>query len=57
MNRLDVPLASRNDTVLTRRVDGELQRYQIPVDRISRGQTQDVPVQAGDIIYVPERAF
>lgn len=51
------PLASRNDTVLTRRVDGALQRYRVQVDRISRGQEQDIPVQAGDIIYVPERVF
>lgn len=51
------PLANRNGTVLTRRVDGELQRYQIQVNRISRGQEQDIPVQAGDIIYVPERVF
>lgn len=51
------PLANRNGTVLTRRVDGELQRYRVQVDRISRGQEQDIPVRAGDIIYVPERVF
>ena len=51
------PLASRNDTVLTRRVDGELRRYEIPVDRISRGEAQDVMLQAGDIVFVPERPF
>lgn len=51
------PLANRNGTVLTRRVDGELHRYRVQVDRISRGQEQDIPVQAGDIIYVPERVF
>ncbi|MEM9861392.1 MAG: polysaccharide biosynthesis/export family protein [Myxococcota bacterium] len=50
-------LANRNGTVLTRRVDGELRRYNVRVDRISRGQEQDVPLRAGDIIYVPERAF
>lgn len=51
------PLANRNGTVLTRRVGGELTRYRIQVNSISRGQEQDIPVQAGDIVYVPERVF
>ena len=51
------PLAARNDTVLTRNIDGELRRFRVPVDRITRGQEADVAVSAGDIIFVPERAF
>lgn len=50
-------LANRNATVLTRRVDGELRRYRISVDSISHGEAQDVPLRAGDLIFVPERAF
>jgi len=50
-------LASRNQTVVSRRVNGELQRYRVPVEDITEGEVNDVPVQAGDIIYVPERIF
>lgn len=51
-------LAARNDTVLTRQgADGQPRRFRIAADEISRGREQDVPVQAGDIIFVPERAF
>ncbi|MFO0693297.1 MAG: polysaccharide biosynthesis/export family protein [Polyangiales bacterium] len=51
-------LAARNDTVLTRQnADGQPRRFRIPADEISRGRAQDVPIQAGDIIFVPERAF
>lgn len=50
-------LANRNGTVLTRRVNGELRRYRISVDSISHGEAQDVPLRAGDLIFVPERAF
>jgi polysaccharide export outer membrane protein len=51
------PLASRNGTVVTRRVDGELQRFQVRVDDVTRGEADDVVLQAGDIVYVPERLF
>lgn len=50
-------IASRNDTVLTRRIDGELHRFRVPAEDITEGRADDVLVQAGDIIYVPERVF
>ena len=50
-------LADRNGTVLTRREDGELRRYKIPVKNISGGRVADVPLRAGDIVFVPERVF
>jgi protein involved in polysaccharide export with SLBB domain len=50
-------LASKDDTVVTRRVNGELQRYRIPVSDIARGQAEDFPLRAGDIVFVPERVF
>jgi len=51
------PLANRNDTVVTRRVNGELKRYQVPVDDISRGRSEDILLRSGDIVFVPERVF
>ncbi len=50
-------LASQNDTVITRRIEGELRRFRVRVRDITRGQSEDFPLQAGDIIYVPERIF
>lgn len=49
--------ADRNGTTLSRRVDGELQRYRVPVDDITAGRSADLPVGAGDIINVPRRVF
>ncbi|MBX3272828.1 MAG: polysaccharide biosynthesis/export family protein [Sandaracinaceae bacterium] len=48
-------LANRNGAIVTRRVDGQMRRYAVPLDRIIVGDVDDVPVQAGDILYVPER--
>jgi protein involved in polysaccharide export with SLBB domain len=50
-------LANRNEAIITRRVEGEMRRYVIPLDSITVGAQDDVRVQAGDIIYVPERPF
>jgi polysaccharide export outer membrane protein len=51
------PLASGNNTIVTRHVNGQLQRFKVAVARISEGQEEDVNLQDGDIIYVPERVF
>lgn len=50
-------LADRDATVVTRRLGKETVRYRVPVDLVSKGQATDVPVAAGDIIFVPERLF
>lgn len=50
-------MADRNGTTLSRRVDGELQRFRVPVDEITSGRLADVPLGAGDIINVPRRVF
>jgi polysaccharide export outer membrane protein len=50
-------LADRDATVVTRRVDEELIRYRVPVERVTKGQAADIEVAAGDIIFVPERMF
>jgi protein involved in polysaccharide export with SLBB domain len=51
------PLASKDDTVVTRRVGGKLERFRIPVSEVSRGNADDFALHAGDIVYVPERVF
>lgn len=51
------PLASGNNTIVTRRVEGQLKRFKIPVDSISEGRSEDFQLQAGDIVFVPERIF
>lgn len=50
-------LANRDATLLTRRVNGDLRTFTVPVDRISNGQEPDVRIRAGDILHVPERIF
>ena len=51
------PLASRNNTVVSRRVNGVVRRYTVQVDDVTTGGASDVPLAAGDIVYVPERVF
>lgn len=50
-------LADRDATVVTRRIEGELVRYRVPVAKVAKGQADDFKVAAGDIIFVPERLF
>jgi protein involved in polysaccharide export with SLBB domain len=50
-------LASENDTLVTRRRGGKLQRFRVPAKQVTEGRAEDFALQAGDIIYVPERLF
>ncbi|MFO0680987.1 MAG: polysaccharide biosynthesis/export family protein [Sandaracinus sp.] len=50
-------LANRDGTTITRSTSGEIHRYAAPIDRITDGQEEDIPLRAGDIIRVPERLF
>lgn len=50
-------LASGDQTIVSRRVDGKLRRFRVQVEGISEGKASDFPVQAGDIVYVPQRVF
>lgn len=50
-------LADQNETILTRTVGGARQRFRVPVKDVARGQSQDVELRSGDMIYVPERIF
>lgn len=47
-------LAAGNRVVLTRVVEGVEQQYVVPFDDISSGRAPNVPLQPGDILYVPE---
>lgn len=47
-------LAAGNRLVLTRVVEGVEQKYVLPFDDISNGRAPNVPLQPGDILYVPE---
>jgi hypothetical protein len=42
---------------LTRKVGGTTRTVVFSVDRITEGKAEDVPLQAGDRIYVYERLF
>lgn len=51
------PLASQNSTVVTRNTAEGRRRIPVRAEDISEGEAPDVPLQAGDIVYVPERVF
>lgn len=50
-------LANRDQTIIRRRVEGRLRRYVVPVDAITRGDEEEFPIRAGDVVFVPERPF
>lgn len=50
-------LAARNETILTRQSEGTLSRTRVPVERVTEGRAEDPVLQAGDIVYIPERIF
>lgn len=50
-------LASGDNTIVTRKAGGELQRFKVQVDAITEGRSNDFPLEAGDIVFVPERIF
>lgn len=52
------PLASRNDTVVTRRgPTGDPKRIRVAVDEVTAARAEDIELVAGDIVFVPERIF
>jgi polysaccharide export outer membrane protein len=50
-------LADRNSTLVTRRHKGKTNRFRVAVEKVTEGRADDFAVQAGDIIYIPERLF
>jgi protein involved in polysaccharide export with SLBB domain len=51
------PIASGDNTIVTRKANGQLKRFKVPVDAITEGRATDFALEAGDIVFVPERIF
>ena len=51
------PLSRGSEGVLTRQVDGARKRFRVDIEGITEGRAPDFALQAGDILYVPERIF
>jgi polysaccharide export outer membrane protein len=51
------PLARGSEAVLTRLAGTGRQRFRVDIESITEGQAADFSLQAGDIVYVPERVF
>jgi len=47
-------LAAKDDTNVTRLVDGTERKFPVPVESIAQGQAKNFLLEPGDIIYVPE---
>lgn len=47
-------LADKNRIVLTRVVEGQEQKFLVPVESIGLGREQNLVLQPGDIVFVPE---
>lgn len=50
-------IAKRNNVVLTRKTKNGTQTVNVDVEAITDGNSPDIPLQAGDSIYVNERIF
>ncbi|GAB4289304.1 MAG: exopolysaccharide export protein VpsN [Myxococcota bacterium] len=49
--------ASKNDTSVTRVVEGKTRRIPVPIERIGKGDAPNFILKPGDIVYVPESIF
>lgn len=49
--------AAKNNTNVTRLVDGQEQKLRVPVEEIAIGQTKNFLLQPGDIVFVPQSFF
>jgi polysaccharide export outer membrane protein len=47
-------MAAKNDTNVTRIVEGIEKKYPVPVEAIAQGKTKNFYLGPGDIVYVPE---
>ena len=47
-------LAAKDDTNVTRLVEGAEHKYPVPVEAIAQGKTKNFYLEPGDIVYVPE---
>jgi protein involved in polysaccharide export with SLBB domain len=51
------PLAAKNDTTVTRQIDGRKTKLRVRVEAIAEGSERNFVLKPGDIIFVPERFF
>lgn len=50
-------LASKNNTQVTRLIEGQEKKVRVPVDDIGVGREPNFQLQPGDIVFVPESLF
>jgi len=50
-------IANAGEVELTRREGDSVRRIIVSITRITRGGANDIPLRAGDLIFVPERVF
>ncbi|GEN12655.1 polysaccharide export outer membrane protein [Myxococcus fulvus] len=50
-------LAAKNNTLVTRVVDGQERKIRVPVEDIGVGREKNFMLQPGDIVFVPESFF
>jgi len=46
--------AAKDDTNVTRLIDGSERKFPVPVESIAKGEAKNFFLQPGDIVYVPE---
>jgi len=51
------PIANEDKTTITRKIEGKEVIIRAEVGKISKGEAPNIELQAGDIVYVPERVF
>jgi polysaccharide export outer membrane protein len=51
------PMARKDQTIVTREMNGEKRQFRISVEDIARGSSRNFVLRPGDIVYVLERAF
>jgi polysaccharide export outer membrane protein len=50
-------IASKNNTNVTRLVEGQERKIRVPVEDIGVGRERNFPLRPGDIVFVPESFF
>jgi protein involved in polysaccharide export with SLBB domain len=50
-------IANATEVVITRRSGEKMRRLTVSITKITRGQASDVSLEAGDLVFVPERVF
>jgi polysaccharide export outer membrane protein len=51
------PMARKNMVKVTRTLNGTLETYKLPVEKIAEGERPNFPMLPGDEVFVPERPW